>query len=180
MPSFDAFQDTIAEATREVDARLVLDLGIGTGETARRVLELHPHAHLVGLDASVSMANAVRALLPHDRVEVRVGWLEDPLPNGRFDLVVSALAVHHLTAADKADLFARIASSLRSGGVFVLGDVVIPENAEDRVIPLQPEVDQPDRLDDQLRWLVDARLEPTVVWAEKDLAVVRATTRADH
>jgi hypothetical protein len=40
VPSFDVFQDVIAEATRGVDARHVLDLGIGTGETARRVLEL--------------------------------------------------------------------------------------------------------------------------------------------
>ena len=44
VPAFDAFQDTVAEATRGLDARLVLDLGIGTGETARRVLELHPVA----------------------------------------------------------------------------------------------------------------------------------------
>ena len=41
VPAFDAFQDTLADATRGLDARLVLDLGIGTGETARRVLELH-------------------------------------------------------------------------------------------------------------------------------------------
>jgi SAM-dependent methyltransferase len=98
VPAFDAFQDTVADATRGLDARLVLDLGIGTDETARRVLELHPCGHLVGIDASVSMANSARAALPQDRVDVRVGRLEDPLPKGRFDLIVSALAVHHLQA----------------------------------------------------------------------------------
>ena len=80
VPAFDAFQDTVAEATRGLDARLVLDLGIGTGETARRVLELHPRGHLVGIDRSVSMANSARVALPQDRVDVRVGRLEDPLP----------------------------------------------------------------------------------------------------
>jgi tRNA (cmo5U34)-methyltransferase len=35
--------------------------------------------------------------------------LEDPLPDGPYDVVVSALAVHHLAAASKADLFRRIA-----------------------------------------------------------------------
>ena len=177
VPAFDAFQDTVAEATRGLDARLVLDLGIGTGETARRVLELHPRGHLVGIDRSVSMANSARVALPQDRVDVRVGRLEDPLPKGRFDLVVSALAVHHLPAAGKADLYARIASALRPGGTFVLGDVVVPEQSEDQVTPLEAGVDLPDRLDDQLSMLVDAQLDPTVVRAERDLAVIRAGKR---
>ena len=177
IPSFDSFQDRVAEATLGLDAQLVLDLGIGTGETARRVLELHPQARLIGLDASMAMANAARAALPHDRVEVLAGRLEDPLPKDRFDLVVSALAVHHLPAAGKADLFTRIASALRPGGVFVLGDVVVPENAEDQVTPLEDGFDLPDRVDDQVRWLEDAQLDPTVVWAERDLAVIRAAKR---
>ena len=179
VPSFDSFQDRVAEATLALDAQLVLDLGIGTGETARRVLELHPQARLIGLDASMAMANAARAALPQDRVEVLAGRLEDPLPKGRFDLVVSALAVHHLSAAGKADLFARIASVLRPGGIFVLGDVVVPENAEDQVTPLEDGIDLPDRVDDQVRWLEDAQLDPTLVWAERDLAVIRAAKR-DH
>ena len=86
-------------------------------------------------------------------VDVRVGRLEDPLPKCHFDLVVSALAVHHLPAAGKADLFARIASALRPGGTFVLGDVVVPEQSEDQVTPLEDGFDLPDRLDDQFRWL---------------------------
>jgi hypothetical protein len=36
--------------------------------------------------------------------DLRVGRLQDPLPQGNFDLVVSALAVHHLDGAGKADL----------------------------------------------------------------------------
>jgi tRNA (cmo5U34)-methyltransferase len=174
VPSFDVFQDVVAEATRGVDARHVLDLGIGTGETARRVLELHPHSLLVGLDASPAMAKVARDALPSSRVEVFVSHLEEPLPSGDFDLVVSALAIHHLVSSDKADLFARVASSMSPGGVFVLGDVVTPERGEDQVTPIELGVDFPDGIDDQLRWLEDARLKPTVVWVERDLAVIRA------
>ena len=36
-PRFDEFQDTVAEATRGVEADAVLELGVGTGETSRRV-----------------------------------------------------------------------------------------------------------------------------------------------
>jgi hypothetical protein len=41
--SYDEFQDAVADATT-IRARVVLDLGIGTGETARRVMERHPKA----------------------------------------------------------------------------------------------------------------------------------------
>ena len=59
--------------------------------------------------------------------------LEDALPVGNIDLVVSALAVHHLDGAGKADLFARIPARRRSGGRFVLGDVVVPDDPADVV-----------------------------------------------
>jgi tRNA (cmo5U34)-methyltransferase len=50
---------------------------------------------------------------------------------------VSALAVHHLTAEAKADLFRRAAEALSPAGRFVLGDVVVPARPEDAVIPLE-------------------------------------------
>jgi tRNA (cmo5U34)-methyltransferase len=65
-----------------------------------------------------------------------VGRLHDPLPEGSFDLVVSALAVHHLDGAGKADLFARVADRLRPGGRFVLGDVVVADDPADAVTPI--------------------------------------------
>ena len=70
--------------------------------------------------------------------DLRVSRLQDPLPEGNFDLVVSALALHHLDGAGKADLFARVAALLRPGGRFVLGDVVVPEDPADAWLPEQP------------------------------------------
>ena len=74
----------------------MLELGTGTGETARRLLEAHPDAFLVGVDASAEMLAVARSVLPGDRVDLRVGAIEEPLPEGPFDLVASALCVHHL------------------------------------------------------------------------------------
>ena len=100
--------------------------------------------------------------------------LTDPLPGGPFDLVVSALAIHHLEGPDKADLFARIAGALRPGGRFVLGDVVIPADPADAVTPVTSDHDRPSTLADQLRWLGDAGFGAAAVWSERDLVVVRA------
>jgi tRNA (cmo5U34)-methyltransferase len=172
VPDYEELQDQTAAATEGVAARWMLDLGVGTGETARRVLERHPEARLVGIDSSMEMLERARELLPG--VELLVQRLEEPLPGGPFDLVVSALAVHHLDGAAKRDLFGRVGAALRPAGRFVLADVVVPERAEDAVTPLTPGFDLPDGLDDQRAWLADAGFESETVWARRDLAVVRA------
>ena len=156
VPAYDELQDAVAGATRGVPARRVLDLGTGTGETASRVLALHHDAFLVGVDESDEMLTMARQTLPAARVELRVSRLQDPLPSGAFELVVSALAVHHLDGGAKAELFGRVHSLLSSGGRFVLGDVVIPEKPADAVTPVDGDYDRPDTIEDQLRWMTDA------------------------
>jgi tRNA (cmo5U34)-methyltransferase len=100
--------------------------------------------------------------------------LEEPLPPGPFDLVASALCVHHLPGREKAELFNRVAAALAPGGRFVLGDVVVPADPDDARTPLTPGYDHPSRLAEQLDWLREAGLHPHVTWAEADLAVVAA------
>jgi tRNA (cmo5U34)-methyltransferase len=172
VPAYDELQDAVAEATTGIHAEWVLELGVCTGETSRRVLDLHPSAELVGIDESAEMLAAASANVA--AADLRVSRLEDPLPEGNFDLVVSALAVHHLDGAGKADLFARVADRLRPGGRFVLGDVVVPGDPADVVTPIDGVYDQPSTVDDQVRWLAAAGLAAEVVWARQDLAVIVA------
>lgn len=87
-------------------------------------------------------------------------------------MVVSALAVHHLDGAGKADLFHRVADRLGLGGRFVLGDVVVPDDPADALTPLDEGYDLPDRLPDLVEWMVAAGFGVLVVWTERDLAVV--------
>lgn len=173
LPAYDAFQDSVAAASG-AGARRILDLGTGTGETARRVLERHPEALLVGVDENEQMLAVAGAQLPTERVELRVGRVEEPLPQGSFDLVTSALCIHHLDGSGKADLFHRVHDALVPGGLFVLGDVVVPVDPAEATTPLTPGYDRPSPLADQLGWLVDAGFEPSVAWQDGDLAVVAA------
>jgi len=175
VPAYAELQEQTAAATESLEATAVLELGVGTGETARRVLARHAEAKLVGIDSSREMLARARGALPE--ADLRLARLEDPLPPGPFDLVVSALAVHHLDAGGKQDLFRRVAEVLRPRGSFVLADVVVPEREEDVVTPIDGVYDLPDRVDDQLEWLRAAGLEAEVVWTDKDLAVLRATRR---
>jgi tRNA (cmo5U34)-methyltransferase len=173
MPAYDRMQDEVARATEGVAAARVLDLGAGTGETARRVLTVHPGAHVVALDASAQMLELAGELLG-ERVTPHLARLGEPLPPGPFDLVVSALAVHHLDGPGKAALFGDVAAVLAPGGRFVMADVIVPEAPVARPTPIDPAIDLPDRMPDLLACLRDAGLAPAVTWAEGDLAVVAA------
>ena len=170
VPDYDRIQDELARATDGIDARRVLELGTGSGVTSRRVLARHPHAHLTGVDSSEHMLGA--ADLPG--ADLRLQDLRDPLPDGPFDLVFSALAIHHLDAAAKADLFTRVSAVLAPGGRFVMADVVVPEDPADVVTPLDAGFDLPEAVPDLLAWLQDAGLRGHVAWQARDLAVLAA------
>jgi tRNA (cmo5U34)-methyltransferase len=175
LPDYDELQDRTAQATEGINARSILDLGVGTGETIARVVHLHPSAHVVGIDESPEMLEVARQQLPE--VDFLVGRLEDPLPVGSFDLVVSALAVHHLDSPGKADLFQRVAQCLAPAGRFVMADVVIPEDAADAVTPIDGVYDKPSRVTEQLSWLEDAGFGVSVLWCRRDLAIIVAEHR---
>jgi tRNA threonylcarbamoyl adenosine modification protein (Sua5/YciO/YrdC/YwlC family) len=173
LPAYDALQEELAGASG-AGARRILELGIGTGETARRLLARHPDAVLVGIDENEGMLAVAHESLPEARIDLRVARIEDELPSGPFDLVASALCVHHLDGAAKADLFGRVRDALIPDGLFVLGDVVVPVDPAAATTPLTPGYDRPSPLVDQVRWLAQAGLEPRVVWEHGDLAVVAA------
>lgn len=158
VPRFDELQDRAVEAIPFAPAR-VLELGIGTGETARRLLKRYPGAELTGLDASPNMVFKAREL----GIEVGLARMEDPLPDGPWDLVISVLSVHHLDAEGKRDLFRRVRQQSRS---LVVADVV---KAEVEVAPIDPEFDFPASAADVADWAGGE-----VVWEVDDLAVVQA------
>jgi tRNA (cmo5U34)-methyltransferase len=161
VPRYDELQEQAIAAIPFAPER-VLELGIGTAETTRRILAAYPKALITGLDSSPEMVFRARELVD----DVRLARMEDPLPDGPWDLVISVLSVHHLTDDEKHLLFRRVREQSRS---LVLGDVV---QAETQVASLQPDVDFPDRADDLAEWCGGE-----VTWSADDVAVVAADYR---
>jgi tRNA (cmo5U34)-methyltransferase len=122
---FDAFYGTAVGALELVQGPVerVLDLGAGTGMLATRVLAAHPAAEVVLLDGAPAMLEQARSALG-DRARYVTGNLADPLPEGPWDAIVSALAIHHLADADKVTLFGRVHHELAPGGIFVNAEQV--------------------------------------------------------
>ena len=158
VPRYDELQKETIQAIPFSPQR-VLELGVGTGETTRRLRVRYPDAELTGLDSQPEMVFKAREL----GIEVRLARMEDPLPDGPWDLVISVLSVHHLTDEQKRDLFRRVREQSRA---LVMGDVVI---AEPQVTPLEEGVDLPSRADNLVEWCGGE-----IVWEADDLAVIRA------
>ena len=100
-----------------VEGRRLLDLGCGAGQLAHH-LATRGAAEVVGVDVSEKMLALARERWAHPRVTHRREALETlSFPPGRFEVVVSSLALHYVE--DYRGLAARIAGWLAPGGVLV-------------------------------------------------------------
>jgi tRNA (cmo5U34)-methyltransferase len=158
IPRYEELQDQAIAAIPFAPER-VLELGMGTGETTRRLIEAYPDSWVIGLDSSPDMV--YRAREAYD--DVQLARIEDPLPDGPWDLVIGVLSIHHLNADQKQELFRRVREHSRA---LVIGDVV---SAEVKVTPIEEGYDFPEKAADLAEWSGGE-----VTWAADDLAVVRA------
>jgi len=168
----------------------VLDLGCGDARLAALVVEACPSiTRVVGIDASPPMLERARARFAADAhashtsrsVEIRMGELDDDLrPLGRFDLVVSGFAIHHVEHLRKRELFGEVADVLTPGGLFANLEIVAsptPELHADFLAAIGRTADDPeDRLadvDDQLGWMTQAGLvDVACTWHWKGMALL--------
>jgi tRNA (cmo5U34)-methyltransferase len=158
VPRYDELQDAAIAAIPFAPER-VLELGMGTGETTRRLLEAYPDAWVIGLDSSPDMVFRAREMYD----DVQLARMEDPLPDGPWDLVIGVLSIHHLRADQKQELLRRVRDHSRS---VVIGDVV---RAETQVTPIDEGYDYPEQASDLAAWAGG-----TVTWQADDLAVIAA------
>lgn len=99
------------------DGLLVLDLGCGAGQLSHH-LATAGAAEVVAIDVSETMLRLARSERGHPRVTYRQQPIEElRFRDGRFDLIVSSLALHYVE--DYRGLVRRIGSWLKPGGVLV-------------------------------------------------------------
>ena len=166
------------------EARRVLDLGTGDGRLLALLQRDRPEMRGVGLDLSDLMLNAARRrFVDDDRVEVVAHDLTHPLPElGRFDAVVSSMAIHHLEHDRKRSLYGEILDVLELGGTFAnFEHVAAPTHRLHLAFyaaigePLEHE-DPSDRLLDvetQLGWLRELGFEDVdCYWKWREMALL--------
>lgn len=122
IPCFDDFYEN---TTRFIAFNIpapgrVADLGAGTGLLSRYWFRCFPDAEYVLTDVAEEMLEVARRRFEGmERVKFIVQDYSKTLPEGPFDVIMSALSVHHLEDEEKALLFRRVYDALPEGGLFV-------------------------------------------------------------
>jgi tRNA (cmo5U34)-methyltransferase len=123
VPGFDDFYRAAIDLIRfpRESPLKVLDLGAGTGLMAAFIAYSFPNARITMVDISNEMLERARARfeLAGERFRFEVSDYGVDRIHEKYDAVVSALSIHHLSDEQKRSLFDRIYGALNDGGVFV-------------------------------------------------------------
>ncbi|KUG03817.1 methyltransferase type 12 [hydrocarbon metagenome] len=131
IPCFDDFYNiSVSLLDIEKPNPRVLDIGAGTGLLSSYVLGKFPNAKLTLIDISEGMLQVAK-LRFKDRPGLRFlteDYSQFSLEE-KYDIIVSALSIHHLTDSNKEQLYRKCYLSLDNGGIFVNADQVLGETA---------------------------------------------------
>lgn len=133
IPCFeDYYESTTAFVAANIPApKRILDLGAGTGLLSLFYLRHFPHVEYVLVDVADEMLKVARERFSGmANVRYRVEDYSKSLPEGDFDLIVSALSIHHLEDECKQELFRRIYAKLPENGWFVNYDQFCADSPE--------------------------------------------------
>lgn len=131
IPCFDEFYRAAVDSipfARE-DEIEVLDLGAGTGLLSAFVAYSYPRARITMVDMADQMLEQARERFAAggDRFRFEVADYGEGRITNRYDAVLSALSIHHLSDEKKRNIFAQAYAALTDGGVFVNADQVRSE-----------------------------------------------------
>jgi|SRR5579871_1045067 len=106
-------------------AKVILELGAGSGLFTRLIRQRFPAAHIHLVDFSKGMLELARTRLGDDprMTFIEADYAEDELPR-EMCAVVSSLSIHHLEDESKRRVFAKAYAALKPRGVFVNAEQV--------------------------------------------------------
>lgn len=122
IPCFDDFYGTSTSflASYRKSFSSVLDLGAGTGLLTSFLYKHYPDAEYTLADVSDKMLEVARKRFEDmDNFRFMICDYSQELPSGNYDLIASALSIHHLDGTGMATLYSRIYERLPEGGCFL-------------------------------------------------------------
>ncbi len=104
----------------------ILDLGAGTGLFSALIKNVFPNSDLTLTDISEEMLSKAKERFSSSENTRYVAhdYIADEI-HGNFDVVVSALSLHHSTERELGNVFGKIFKCLNVGGVFINADQIL-------------------------------------------------------
>ncbi len=113
----------LVSALPDIEARAIVDLGCGPGNSTEVLAARFPDAALSGLDNSPDMIEAARRRLP--RAQFSVGRIEGWTDAGPFDVILANAVLHWIP--NHRTLLPELVARLATGGALA---IQMPDNLE--------------------------------------------------
>jgi tRNA (cmo5U34)-methyltransferase len=129
IPCFDDFYGvSVSVASVDTENPRILDVGAGTGLLSGFLMEKYPKASFTLVDLSEKMLEIAKDRFrssPNVKYIIgdysKYGFVE------KYDLVVSALSIHHLEDNEKKEFYKKSYSLLKQSGIFINADLIYGE-----------------------------------------------------
>jgi tRNA (cmo5U34)-methyltransferase len=110
-------------------ARMMIDLGIGTGLELEAIFQRFPEMEVTGLDIAEDMLKLLVEKYPDRKIYLLYeSYLSYDFGMNRFDVALSAMTLHHYNHQTKTDLYRKIHNSLNDNGIYIECDYMISEH----------------------------------------------------
>ncbi|MGL5351920.1 MAG: class I SAM-dependent methyltransferase [Clostridium sp.] len=181
---YDFYNLPLSVITYKGTSPKVLDIGSGTGLFSEILLKKYPNAKVTLIDLSDKMLDVAKKRFDNNpSFEFIVDDYTKHEFINKFDIIISALSIHHLSHIDKENLYKKCYNILEDNGVFINADQVLsPYNSTEKMFSdlwrdfveksglSKSEIsnayerisfDNPSTLSDQLKWLTNAGFKTT-------------------
>jgi trans-aconitate methyltransferase len=130
-----AYDAVLFEGVDLTDTRFIVDVGCGSGDFTRSLLDRAPLAHIVGADADAGMIAAAQTGPTNPRldfVQCPAQELHRVVEPGSADVIFSVAALHWINESEHPQILRELRATLTQGGVLRaqfggLGQVAEPQ-----------------------------------------------------
>lgn len=131
IPCFDDFYNiSISSLESSTETPNILDIGAGTGILSEFAAQKFPEANITLIDLSDKMLDIAKTRFVNNKniKYVNADYLNYDFKE-KYDIIISALSIHHLEDSQKKTLFQKLYDALNPNGIFLNADQVRSEDS---------------------------------------------------